>query len=192
MIRFERASKIEHLDQILDLQKQNLKQNLSLEQQTSQGFVTAQHTFEELKKINDAENAMIVTDDSGVVAYAIAMQAKLGYDMPVFNDLFAELDKIEICGKPLKSYSFIIVGQLCVHQHYRGIGLVPKLYSYYKDQLKSKYQLAITDISSLNVRSLRAHQNSGFRKVHTFYDQFTATDWDIVVMDLSDNLINAE
>ena len=55
MMKFERALTDESLLQILDLQKRNLKKYLSDVEKESEGFVTAEHTFEQLKKINDAE-----------------------------------------------------------------------------------------------------------------------------------------
>lgn len=73
MLKFERAITDESLNQILDLQKRNLKKYLSEDEKDSQGFVTAEHTFEQLKKINNAEPSVIITDNGMVVAYAIAM-----------------------------------------------------------------------------------------------------------------------
>jgi GNAT superfamily N-acetyltransferase len=186
MIELKRADKDHYLDGILLLQSQNLKANVSLEEQAEQGFVTAQHTFKELKNINDAENAIIATVDDKVVAYAIAMRKETGLNMPVFDDLFSVLYTLEFDNKPVKDYEYIIIGQLCVAKEYRGQGLVQKLYAFYKECLKSKYAFGITDISTQNPRSLKAHQNAGFEKIHTFYDKFTDSNWDIVLFDFRD------
>lgn len=53
-----RALTDESLIQILDLQI--LKKYLSDSEKESQGFVTAEHTFEQLKKINDAEPSVVI------------------------------------------------------------------------------------------------------------------------------------
>jgi len=87
-MKFERAYTDEIIRQILNLQKRNLKKHLSEAEKESQGFVTAEHTFEQLKKINDAEPSVVITDNGIVVAYAIAMLENAANDMPVFDDLF--------------------------------------------------------------------------------------------------------
>jgi hypothetical protein len=42
------------------LQKRNLKKYFSEAEKESQEFVTAEHTFEQLKKINDAEPCVVI------------------------------------------------------------------------------------------------------------------------------------
>jgi GNAT superfamily N-acetyltransferase len=184
MVLLERATTDQALHEIIELQSLNLRANLSPEQQESQGFVTAQHTFEQLKTINDAENAVVATHKGQVVAYAIAMKRETGEAMPVFDRLFEEVDAIEIDQKPLVSFPYIFVGQLCVHKNFRGQGLVEKLYAFYANAMRPTYDFVITDISSQNPRSLKAHQNSGFKEIRIFFDDFTQTNWHIVVMDL--------
>lgn len=183
MMKFERANSDENIRQILDLQKRNLKKYLSDAEKESQGFVTAEHTFEQLKKINDAESCVIITDNGQVVAYAIAMLESAAKDMPVFDDLFSTVAGLAYKGRPMTKYKYIFVGQLCIDKNYRGQGLAEKLYAFYKEELKEKYDFAVTDISEHNPRSLKAHQKSGFEVIHAFYDSFTESNWNIVVMD---------
>lgn len=186
MLKFERAITDESLNQILDLQKRNLKKYLSETEKESQGFVTAEHTFEQLKKINLAEPCVVITDNNVVIAYAIAMVESAAQDMPVFNELFSTVASLTYKNRPMTSYKYIFVGQLCIDKNYRGKGLVEKLYAFYKEELKSKYDFAVTDISEHNPRSLKAHLKSGFEGIHTFYDSFTESNWNIVVMDFQD------
>jgi ribosomal protein S18 acetylase RimI-like enzyme len=183
MMKFERATTDESLKQILDLQRRNLKKYLSDAEIESQGFVTAEHTFEQLKKINDAEACVVITDNGVVVAYAIAMLESSVTDMPVFDDLFSTVASLTYKNQPMTSYNYIFVGQLCIDKNYRGQGLVEKLYSFYKEELKTNYDFAVTDISEHNRRSLKAHQKSGFEVIHTFYDKYTNNNWHVVVMD---------
>jgi hypothetical protein len=65
----------------------------------------------------------------------------------------------------------------------RGQKLAERLYGFFKEELKDKYDFALTDISEYNPRSFKAHLKSGFQYMHTFYDQFTSTHWDIVMKD---------
>jgi L-amino acid N-acyltransferase YncA len=186
MLKFERALTDESLNQILDLQKRNLKKYLSEAEKESQGFVTAEHTFEQLKKINLAEPCVVITDNNVVIAYAIAMVESAAQDMPVFNELFSTVASLTFKNRPMTSYKYIFVGQLCIDKNYRGQGLAEKLYAFYKEELKSKYDFAVTDISEHNPRSLKAHQKSGFEVIHTFYDSFTESNWNIVMMNFQD------
>ncbi|MCF8324302.1 MAG: GNAT family N-acetyltransferase [Leadbetterella sp.] len=186
IMKFERASSDESIRQILNLQKRNLKKHLSDAEKESQGFLTAEHTFEQLKKINDAEPSLIITDNGIVVAYAIAMLENAANDMPVFDDLFNTVARLTYKNLPMTSYKYIFVGQLCIDKNYRGQGLVEKLYAYYKEELKPKYQFAVTDINEHNPRSLKAHQKSGFEIIHSFFDNFTKSNWNIVLMDFAD------
>lgn len=185
-MKFERALTDENLLQILDLQKRNLKKNLSDSEKETQGFVTAEHTFEQLKKINEAEPCLIITNNNVVVAYAIAMVESAAKDMPVFNELFSTVASLTYNDGPMTNYKYIFVGQLCIDKKYRGQGLVEKLYAFYKQELKAKYHFAVTDISEHNPRSLKAHQKSGFEVIHTFYDSFTESNWNIVLMNFAD------
>ncbi|MCP9767874.1 GNAT family N-acetyltransferase [Lacihabitans sp. LS3-19] len=185
MIKLERAVTDDNILQILDLQKRNLKKNLSEEDIQSQGFVTAEHTFEQLKKINDLESTIIATDNGKVIAYAIAMKREAGEGMEVFKELFETVDSLEIDGKAINNFKYIFVGQLCIDKTYRGQKLVEKLYGFFKEELKERYNFALTDISEHNPRSFKAHLNSGFKYIHTFYDEFTKTNWNIVMLDFS-------
>ncbi len=52
------------------------------------------------------------------------------------------------------------------------------------DSLKEKYDVAVTDISEHNPRSLKAHIKSGFELIHCFFDNYTQTNWNVVLKEL--------
>lgn len=184
MIKFERAIDDQSIAQILKLQKQNLKENLTQEERNSQGFVTVKHTFEQLKKINLKENAVIATSDGRVIAYAVAMRRETGEGMQVFDRLFEEVDKIKIGEMQFTQFPYIIVGQLCIAKKFRAQGLVEKLYAFFSTEMQIKYDFIVTDISQENPRSLKAHEKSGYKKVLHFFDSYNNSNWDIVIKDL--------
>ena len=70
MITYHRAKTNEELQEILELQKQNLRHLITEEQKQKEGFVTLQHDFEILKKMNDACAHCIAKQDQKVVGYA--------------------------------------------------------------------------------------------------------------------------
>ena len=69
MIVYTTAKTDNDIRQIIELQKSNLPQNLTEEQKNSQGFVTVVHSFETLKKMNDAEASIIAKDGEKVIGY---------------------------------------------------------------------------------------------------------------------------
>ncbi|HEV8504803.1 MAG TPA: hypothetical protein VGQ53_05370 [Chitinophagaceae bacterium] len=59
MIVYTTADSKNDLQGILDLQKQNLAAGLPLDEIQSQGFVTVDHSYEQLQKLNDYEKHVI-------------------------------------------------------------------------------------------------------------------------------------
>ena len=168
---------------ILDLQQANLKKNLTPEAIDSQGFVTLEHNFEIMRKMNNAVPSIIAKDGDKVVGYALVMLPSFKNDIPALEGLFESITKITYKGKNLATYNYVVVGQLCVGMGYRGIGLVNTMYANYKEILQYDFDMAITDISSKNPRSVKAHEKAGFQVVHTFYDEHAQENWLVVVYD---------
>lgn len=168
---------------IIDLQQANLKRNLTPEAVQTQGFVTLEHSFEVMKRMNDALPSVIAKDGDKVVGYAIAMLPEFKMDVPALAGLFEIIDQLEFKHRPLKDYNYVIVGQLCVGLGYRGIGLVDKLYQFYRDELSGGFEMCLTDISSNNPRSRKAHEKVGFRVVSSFFDKTAQETWELIVWD---------
>jgi hypothetical protein len=184
-IIFKRATTDNDLIQILELQSKYHFGNISDEEKNNEGFLTAKHSFNQLKQINDAENAIIAVDNKKIIAYAIAMRKDAcPSDMLVFKDLFETLESLEYKNQKLSNFKMILVGQLCVDKEFRGMGVVPSLYKKFFECLKEKYDIAVTDISELNPRSLKAHIKSGFEVIHCFFDNYTQTNWNVVLKEL--------
>ncbi len=182
-IKITRASSDKDIRGVLSLQQKNLRKNLSDEVIASQGFVTVEHDFELLKKMTDLAPSIIAKDGDEVVGYALVMLPESRQDIPTLEGLFECIDTLEYKNKPLNSYNLVVIGQLCVAEKYRGMILVDKMYTHYKESLIGTYDMAVTDISSKNPRSLKAHQRVGFQVINRFFDKITSEEWDIVVWD---------
>lgn len=168
---------------IIELQQANLKRNLTPEAIAQQGFVTLEHSFDVMKHMNDASPSIIAKDGDKVVGYAIVMLPEFYVDIPAFAGLFEIIDQELFDGKPLKDYNYVVVGQLCVGLGYRGIGLVDKLYEHYQTELSTDFELCLTDISSKNPRSRKAHERVGFQVVRSFFDNAAQETWELIVWD---------
>lgn len=168
---------------ILALQQKNLKKNLSPEQIESQGFVTVEHKFPVLKAMNEAQPSVIAKDGDQVVGYCLAMLPKFRNDVPEIMSLFDTIDEIEFEGRPLKEFNYVVMGQVCVGDGYRSIGLFDGMYQQLKKELSDKFAMCITDISSRNVRSQKAHTRIGFQNIKDFYDAQLNETWRVVLWD---------
>lgn len=168
---------------ILELQQLNLKKNNTQETIDSQGFVTVEHTFEALKKMNDAAPSIVAKDGDKVVGYAIVMLPEFRYEVPILESLFVNIENTNFENRAISAYNYVVMGQICVGLGYRGIGVVEQMYKHYKNELQSEFEICVTDISSKNLRSKRAHEKVGFKSVASFFDDYAQETWDIVVWD---------
>jgi L-amino acid N-acyltransferase YncA len=170
------------LKEILELQKENLAPNLSPTEIKTQGFLTLAHSYEQLKKLNDFEKHVIVKDNDRVIAYLLAMTNRSKFDLPLLIPMFNIFNEIPYRDKTVSDYNYIVVGQACIQKNYRGQGILENCYSNFKNRFINKYDFAITEIASLNLRSLNAHSRIGFREIHRYTDPFN-TEWAIVIWD---------
>ncbi|MFC0773278.1 GNAT family N-acetyltransferase [Terrimonas alba] len=177
------ATTTEDLQQILDLQRQNLINRIDESEIKSQGFVTLQHSLKNLEQMNELAPSVIIKDDSKVVGYALTMLKECRQIIPDLEPMFRLFDSLTWNNRPLNSYSFYIMGQVCIHKDYRGKGLFEQLYLHHKKIYSSKFELFLTEIATRNHRSLRAHEKVGFKPIHIHRDSLD--EWAVVGWDWS-------
>lgn len=182
MIIYTTSQTDKDLLDIIALQKSNLPGNLTAEEIQSQGFVTVVHSLEVLKKMNDIEQSIIAKDNDKVIAYLLAMTEKSKDDIPVLAPMFGLFGSIMAGDKPLAAYRYLVVGQVCVDKDYRGKGILDSCYQAYKEHFKDKYDFAVTEIATRNLRSINAHKRIGFVEMHR-YAVPGGEEWSIVAWD---------
>ena len=182
MINYTTANTRSDLEGILLLQNVNLALSLTREEIQSQGFVTVNHTYDQLKKLNDYEKHIIAKDKENVIGYVLAMTHHSKTDIPILIPMFTVFSTIMYAGKKITDYDFLVVGQVCVDKNYRRHGIFDNCYNEYEKHYKDKYDFAITEIASTNIRSLNAHRRIGFKEIHT-YEGPDKTEWVIVLWD---------
>lgn len=178
-IRFQTAQTVEDLEGILYLQAENHISNLD---DLNQGFVFARHSVDSLAKMHGFAPHVIAKDGDIVAAYTLAMTEDTKFDIPELIPMFDMLDQLEYDGKPLGDYRFLVVGQVCVGRDYRGMGIFDGCYQAYREVHSANFEMAVTEISALNGRSLRAHERLGFREIARYEGEDGQT-WCIVVWD---------
>jgi len=182
MVIYTTANSKNDLEGILSLQKINLPQSLTQPQIQSQGFVTVDHSYAQLAKLNDFEKHIIAKDNEKVIGYLLAMTKSSRFDIPVLIPMFELFDTILYNDKKISGYKYLVVGQVCIDKAYRGKGILDDCYAAYREHYGSKYDFAITEIAATNLRSLKAHRRIGFKEINTYVSP-DKTEWNVVLWD---------
>lgn len=169
------------LEQILTLQKVNHVSGLSSVEKETNGFVTVHHELETLKAMNNSSPQIIAKANDQVVGYALVMFKELGNLIPTLVPMFEMFQELSYEDKKLNAYSYYVMGQICIDEKYRGQGLFEKLYDKHKETHSSTFDLCLTEVSTSNQRSMKAHERVGFKILHTFRDE--TDEWNILVWD---------
>ncbi|WP_341226223.1 GNAT family N-acetyltransferase [uncultured Arcticibacterium sp.] len=183
MIEIVKAKRDEDLRGILALQAANLRQNLSQEEMETQGFVTLEYDFDFLKVMPANNHHIIAKDGDKVVGYVLLMDRSTNHLMKEGAGIFPIFHEVVYKGKQFGDTNYVSVGQVCVDKNYAGQGLMRRMYNQYRDSYKGIYDLAMTDVSSKNARSLNAHLKTGFEIVKTFDEPDAGEPWEIIVWD---------
>ncbi|WP_199139267.1 GNAT family N-acetyltransferase [Pedobacter sp. ASV12] len=180
-IQFKAATTDQHFEGILALQQKNIYTSLSIAEQQQQGFVFAEHNMELLKTLAAELPQVVALANEKVVGYNLAMTASMKSIIPSIIPMFDAFERCTYQNKALTSYPYIVGGQVCVDQNFRGNGLLSKLYHATKDLVDKDYQLCVTEISTRNHLSLKIHQRMGFEVINTYQDDKEL--WNIVLWD---------
>ena len=182
-IQYTTVSNPAEVLQILDLQKENLPDALSLETMKSQGFVTVRHELAVLQRMNEAAPAVIAKDGDRVIGYALAMPRKFAPDVPVLLPMFEMLNDLSWREKSLRNNPrWFVMGQICIADGYRGMGIFDGLYLKMKEVYRPQYDFTVTEVAERNTRSIRAHERVGFQTLHVYYDVTTGVKWRVIVL----------
>lgn len=168
---------------ILKLQEANLPRSISVAESRDQGFVSVEHDIETLSMMNDPHPHIIAVDDDILAGYCLVMLQDMREHIDLLKPMFEIIDKQSISGQSLGNLRYFVMGQVCVHKAYRGQGVFYKMYDHMRELMAGSFDMVITEISTHNSRSLRAHQNQGFKTLHKFIDPVTAHPWEIVYWD---------
>jgi hypothetical protein len=168
--------------QILEIQSLNLAKGLSREEILSQGFVTVVHDFDTLKKMNDACPHIVTRDGNNIIGYALVMLPAFSGDIEILKPMFEKFETVLYNGKYLDEYKNFVMGQICVHKPYRGMGVFDLLYAGMKEQMQNSYELCVTVVASRNQRSLNAHYRAGFKNA-LHYTSPDGEEWELIVWD---------
>lgn len=167
------------LEGILRVQQANLRTAIEPSEAQKQGFVTVRHTLDVLEAMNDAQGHVVARQKNKVIGYALSMLPSFRHCIDALKPMCARLEALRYQGRPLGYYRYFIMGQICVAKPRRGQGVFVGLYQTMRALYAARYDLVVTEISSDNLRSARAHANVGFAPLHR-YNHGERDTWDIV------------
>lgn len=181
MWRVGLAKNTRDLNNILTLQQANMKAVLSEEEQNREGFITVQHRLDQLEEMLAAAPQIVAYDNDLLAGFALVMPPSLRDTIPVLRPLFALIDTLVYRNVALPDLNYYVMGQICIDKNYRGEGVFSALYLEHQSLLSKDYDYCVTEISTSNTRSLRAHQKIGFEVIHTYKDPLD--EWHVVLWD---------
>jgi GNAT superfamily N-acetyltransferase len=169
------------LEQILALQQANLAANVSAAEAQAQGFVTAVHSLEVLQRMHELAPSIVARAESQLAGYALSMRIEARKDVPILEPMFELLETLSFRGRALCDTPFYVMGQICVAKAFRGQGVFDALYRGHRQHYAERFALLVTEVSTRNGRSLRAHERVGFEPLHRYrdsVDEWVILGWD--------------
>ena len=178
MVEARQVQNRRELEQILELQRANLTRNLGPDEVVSQGFVTVQHTLPILERMHAIAPSIVAKDGDALAGYALVMPIECRFFIPLLEPMFRRLDELGLFRE-----RFYVMGQVCVDKRWRGQGIFDLLYDAHRRYLRPSYDCCVTEVSTRNTRSMRAHERVGFTVIERYRD---ATDeWALLRWDWS-------
>lgn len=168
---------------ILKLQQKNLASSVSREEALEQGFVTVEHDFELLKRMNTPFPHVIAKASDEVIGYTLVMLPHMRYEIPVLEAMFDQIDNMMYKGHLLSNTRYFIMGQVCISKDYRGLGVFKGLYHEMADRMTADFDYIVTEISLGNLRSINAHQKVGFETIKEYRAE-DGEDWLIALWEI--------
>lgn len=171
------------VSQILDLQALNLVSAISPDAAKAQGFLTVRHDADVLLRMNKTKPSILAKDGNILAGYALIMPTEFADEIPILKPLFELLPKIQV-----KTVSFsdpsrwFVMGQICVAEQYRGMGVFDGLYRKMREECLGVYDFTVTEVAERNSRSLRAHERAGFETIHRYDDPLTGETWRVIIL----------
>lgn len=174
----------ERIDNLLDLQRANLKNNLDVVTQQSQGYLSFPYTTAIIQRMMQAEPQPIAVAEGQVIGYALTATLPICQTIDLMLPLLEMFNQLIFNGKPLSAYQYYVMGQVCVRAGYRGMGVFDALYAQHRVLFAGKYDFTVTEIAADNWRSIAAHRRVGFKTLHRYFDALSQKTWEVVILEL--------
>jgi ribosomal protein S18 acetylase RimI-like enzyme len=178
----------ERIENLLALQQQNLKNNIDVVTQQSQGYLSFPYTTAIMQRMMHDEPQPIACAEEQMIGYALTATLKVCQTIDLMLPLLNMFNQLIYNGKPLNDYRYYVMGQVCVRAGYRGIGVFDALYAKHRALFADRYDFVVTEIAADNLRSIAAHRRVGFQTLHRYFDEWSQKTWEVVIWDFGTGL----
>ena len=175
----------ELIDNLLSLQQLNLKNNIDVVTQQSQGYLSFPYTNAILQRMMHTEPQPTAFAEGQVIGYALMTTLNVCQTIDLMLPLLKMFNQLTFNGKPLNEYRYYVMGQVCVRAGYRGIGVFDALYAQHREWFAERYDFVVTEIAADNLRSIAAHRRVGFQTLHRYFDTVSQKTWEVVIWDFN-------
>lgn len=164
-----RMAKLSDRQRIRELQDQNYVENLSEEEKREGGFIGIRFDDNELKKLIEDPGIVVVQDAGTVVGYLSFTTLDKAREIADLEPFFERVKDLRFEGKDFSEYRSLFLEQISIDKRYKGKGIPKLLYEKLKQDSKDRYDIAVSEISDLNQRSLHvARDKLGFKIIDTY------------------------
>lgn len=130
--------------------------NLSSEER-QQGFLSAEFTLRQIAHMAGDLGIIVALESGRVVGFMCASGCDWDDQPAVVKGMLAELDRVDLQGRPLKSQRLFVYGPVCIDRAYRGQGLLRAMYRSLGSEVAGMYDGGVSFVAESNPRSLNAH-----------------------------------
>ena len=174
---------ISDIPNVLGLQVNNLFRNVSEDERRKEGFVSFESSPELLKEIINDGGIILAKSNGLTVGYLIYFSLTQGKKIANFLKLIESVEERVYKNRKLKEQNFCILGQICIEKNWRNNGILEKLYVKLRADLLGVYDLAISDISEDNKKSVHVHlEKMNFENMGVY--SHNDKNWVVVLLDL--------
>ena len=141
---------------ILAIIKGNLKESLT-SREVQKGFLHYEPTVQELLSLINGLGVVVAKKDGDIVGYLILMSHDDAKNSEFFRPFISSLSKLKYKGRHITEYNFCLYAQVATSVNHRSLKTFRGLYRYADAMLNSRYDVAVGEIDSNNLRSIGMH-----------------------------------
>ena len=135
--------------------------------------------------MNQEGGHIILKEGNIVKAYALYTPISFIKEVEHLEEVFNLFSAISWQGKMVNDLKYIFMGQVCVEESLRGLGVFRQLYKAFRDCYKNDFEYCLTLIALRNVKSHHAHLKLGFETVYVAaLDNYEP--WELVAWNMRD------
>jgi len=181
------AHTLQGFEEIIALQQRNLEEVLTPKIIEQEGFVTVEHSLSLLEQMNEPYPHVVARYQDKIIGYVLIMLPQLQETIPILIPMFEKIEQSYFEEKAVKDYRYFVMGQVCIDKDFRRQGVFDGLYSQLREQMKSDFDLIVTEVATRNRRSIKAHQRVGFEDLLSY--AANGEQWKLIVWKMKSLLV---